>query len=490
MDFLDPQKKKLRGIKLFAGYILVAIAIAMGSLILLFRTYGYDLDRKTGQIIQNGLIFFSAHPESSTIYLNGVNKGSTDARLTVPAGQYNVALKRDGYRVWEKTISLEGGSIERLVYPLLVPMKLTAIDQQLYGSSPAFASDSPDRHWLLVQQPGTLDKFDVFDMNNSKQNATSFSLPTDLLTPAEGDQSIRLIEWSSDNRRLLVQHTFDKGTEFIIIDRESPAESVNINKTLNINPTRISLRDKHYDQLYLYDQTAKTLQKAELKTKLITPFLNQVINYKSYGANIVMYVTDAGAKAGKVDLNVRDGSTNYMLRALAANTDYLLELTQFDGNWYLAGGAKSEGRIYIYKNPQDLAKNLNNPAILPISVLKMDQPNYVSISLNSRFISAQNGSSFAVYDGDADKRYYYTLDKPVGSEQKAEWMDGHRLTLNFNNQSVIFDFDGLNEQPLVATEASFKSYFNGDYTGLYNIAPSVTVPSRSAVTRTDLKAKP
>src|SRR3989344_9216209 len=134
MDLLDPNKKRAHTIRLFVGYFLVVTAIALASLILLFQSFGYDVDRKTGKVIQNGLIFLSAHPESADVYLNGQRKDKTDLRLAVPAGQYSVELKRDGYRTWKHAVSLEGGGIERLVYPVLFPEKLKTSDVQLYAS--------------------------------------------------------------------------------------------------------------------------------------------------------------------------------------------------------------------------------------------------------------------------------------------------------------------------------------------------------------------
>src|SRR3989344_2557424 len=217
MDFLDPVKKKAHRRRLVLGYILVAIAIATTSLILLFQSYGYDLDRKTGTVIQNGLIFVSAQPQSANIYLNGQDKGQTNTRFIVPAGAYNLELKRDKYRTWKRSFTLDGGSIERLVYPLLFPEKLVTADHQLYGSVPAFSTSSPDRRWLVVQQPGFTNQFDIFDMNNPKQTPTAITVPPALFNTAAGAHSLNLVEWSTDNRHLLVRHDFTGGFEFIMI---------------------------------------------------------------------------------------------------------------------------------------------------------------------------------------------------------------------------------------------------------------------------------
>ncbi len=63
MDFLDPRKKRAYKIRLYIGYFLMAVALSIGTLILLFEAYGYDVNHKTGEVIQNGLVFVDSRPE-------------------------------------------------------------------------------------------------------------------------------------------------------------------------------------------------------------------------------------------------------------------------------------------------------------------------------------------------------------------------------------------------------------------------------------------
>jgi hypothetical protein len=65
MDFLDPKRKKSHHKRLFIGYLLMAVAVAMGTLILLFSAFGYGVDRKTGDVIQNGTVFVDSQPGGS-----------------------------------------------------------------------------------------------------------------------------------------------------------------------------------------------------------------------------------------------------------------------------------------------------------------------------------------------------------------------------------------------------------------------------------------
>jgi hypothetical protein len=490
MDFLDPAKKRAHATRLIIGYVLIAAAIAVTSLILLFQSYGYDLDRKTGSIIQNGLVFVSAHPEGAQIYVNGQDLGGTDAKLPIPAGQYTFELKRKGYRNWKRTFYLEGGSVERLTYPILFPEKLTSKDVQLYSSVPTFATVSPDRHWLVVQQPQDINKFDVFDLSQKDPNPVSVVLPDGLLTKADGAQSLSLVEWSTDNKHVLIKHTYNSGFEFVILDRENAASSLNINKQLNVSPAKVVLRDKHYDQWYVYDDKTLALQTADLKAKQPQSFLAKVLAFKSYGSGTMLYVADDDKVTDTVALKLLDGSSTYKLRSFPKGSGYALDIARYNNDWFITAAAKSENIVSIYKNPQDTLKNKPNRPLVPTTVLRLDHPAYLSFSANTQFIAAQSGSKFAVYDAEKDRRYYYELPFVLPPEQQARWMDGDRLAVVRDNKTLVFDYDGINQQTLSAANPGFEPFFDQNYTTLYSIAPSVTVAGRAALTSTSLKVTP
>jgi hypothetical protein len=121
MDYLDPQKDFRQRVVLFTGYVLVAVAIAMTTLVLLQLAAGYSIDKK-GAVIQKGLTFFSSHPNPAEIRANGkLQSVKTNTRLYLPAGLYDIMLSRNGYYDWQRKIDLAGGSVQHYDYPFLFP---------------------------------------------------------------------------------------------------------------------------------------------------------------------------------------------------------------------------------------------------------------------------------------------------------------------------------------------------------------------------------
>ncbi len=487
MDFLDPKKKRAHRTRLFIGYGLMAVALGIATTILLFEAYGFDLDRKTGTVIQNGLLFIDAHPEAASITLNGEDKGQTDARLVIPDGQYSIELKRDGYRSWNRSFRLEGSSIERLVYPFLFPEKLDTTDVQLYEQIPAFSTQSPDRKWVLVQRPGIINVFDMSDLSQTVVSAAPIIISDTIFTNfGAGAHSLELADWSADNRHVLIKHNFEGGFEFVMIDREAPASSLNVNKTLNANPTSITLRDKKFDQLYMHTVEGGVLQLGDLRTRTISPLLTGVINYKTYSTEEILYVTAENAPVGKVLVRIRTAEKLYTLRDLpASDSNYMVDISKFDGKWFMLAGASSEKKTYVYKDAFDtLNRTVGNRIPIPETVLKTDAPGqFVSFSTNVRFMAMQSGNQFAVYDAEMERLYRYDTKLVLTAGEKARWMDGHRLSLVSEGKLAVFDYDGINTQTLVIITGNHFPYFDRDYDRLFTVGPSLVTPNRTALTQ-------
>jgi hypothetical protein len=474
MDYLDPQKQFRHRIILFVGYICVAIAIVIATLVLLYKAYGFGIG-KNGTVIQNGLTFFSSHPSPASIYVNNKLDAATNTRLVLPEGIYHIKLTRSGYQDWQRTIELDGGSVEHFDYPFLFPKTLVTKKLQSYPAAPGLMTQSPDKRWLLVEQPSNVANFDVFDLKNPTKAPTSISIPDNLFAKATTGETWQLSEWADDNQHVLLQHAYDGKTEFILLDRAHPEQSLNLNSTLGVNPTKLTLKNKKYDQYYIYDATTSDLQTSSLKTTSPTPLLQHVLAYQSYGDSTMLYVTDSDAPAGNVLVKLRSGNQISTIRKLPAGTSYLVDLTEYSGVMYVAAGDTAGSKVYIYKDPVGQLASQPNQAVVPAQVLHVPQPNYLSFSPNAQFIVAANGSNFGVYDIENENGYNYTIPQALDTPQThATWMDGDRLTLVSGGKLTVFDYDDTNQRTLMTAGSSYLPAFAPDYKYVYDLAPSAT----------------
>jgi hypothetical protein len=489
MDFLDPKKRRRRDILNIVGYGLIAIALAFAVRLLFYQASGFGLD-KEGNVVQSGLVFVASTPSGAQVRVNGVlDKIQTDNRLSLVSGNYNISYRRDGYHPWQQTFNVDGGKIVRLDYAMLFPSKLTTTAVKKYEAATGLATQSPDRRWLLVKQPANDTTFDLYDLKNQKLAPTQLVLPANILTTGNNN-SWKLAEWSSDNQHVLLSHTHDAATEFVVVDRSDSTQSVNLNTTLGVNPTKISLIDKKYDRYYVFNAIDHTLKTARLDAPELQAYLTDVLEYQSYSDNVMLYASSKTTTPGKVGIVMLIGSKSYFLREVSGDTTYLLNLTKYSNAWYVAIGASSENKVYVYKNPNaQLSSSLG--LLVPVSVLKTPAPTRLSFSNNARFIMDENGSQFSVYDAEVGKTYHYDTRLPLDAPQQyATWMDGHRLTYVSGGKLVVFDFNHTNTQKLMPADPAQTAFFTPNYKYVYTIAPVVggsqTLTSTALRTPTDL----
>ncbi len=471
MDYLDNNKEYRQRILLFVGYVLVGLAIVIAALVLKYQADGYGVNKK-GDVIQNGLTFFSSHPTPADIYVNGrLSDVKTNTRLALPSGVYDIKLTRSGYYDWQRNIEVNGGDVQHFDYPFLFPKTLTTKKVEGFSPAPALLTQSPDKRWVLIQSAAIPTNFTMYDIKNPDTPVSSFSLPAGLITKAASSESWLLSEWADDNQHVLIQHKYDTKNEFILIDREAPEQSVNLNATLKVNPTAVTLNDKKYDQYYLFDAAAGTLQRSSLKNSTPASALNHVLAYKTYSDDSILYVSNQGAPAGKVLVRLLVGNKTYNIRTLSANSVYSVDLTKYDGVMYVVVAAASDNRAYIYRDPVGQLSALPNQPPATAQVLRIQQVNFVGFSPTAQYIVAENINNFGVYDLENKLAYSYVTREPLDAPQThASWMDGDRLLYTSNGKLIVFDYDYINLHQLMSNAAAYLPAFSPDYKYVYALA--------------------
>jgi len=472
------------------GYVLIAVAIGLGSWLLLETTSGFGYDTKTGKIIQNGLLFVDSVPGGAKIHLNGKSQNAdTSSRLILPAGDYSLALKKDGYRDWTRKFTLNEHSIARYVYPLLVPKEPKPRALKKYTPPPTLVTQTPDRRTLLVSVPraaGAPYSFEQYDLGDIAKPPTAISLPASLLTnPAAASDKLTEVEWSTDNRHVLLRRDYPGGFEFLVLDRQDPASSVNLNRLFGANPTQVALRNKKVDQVYLFFAAGGEIRVGDTTNgQLAGAFIRNALAFKAHGTTLLTYVTNEGAPTGQVTGRIWDNGKNYDLNQFTAGSTYVLDAAQFQGHWYYVVASNTVDRVGIYKDPLNTLKSGSAETAQPSVALRLAGSEKVSFSSNARFIGLQGGDKLAVYDLENKESYSYGM---AGASAVAiRWMDGHRWAGTIGGNLAIFDYDGINQQTLVPTTLPTGAFFDRDYERFFSV-PAPDAAGASELQATDLR---
>lgn len=471
MEFFDAKRQKSHKIRLIIGYILIVTIIVLTTIVLLYWARGYGI--KNGEVIQSGRVFISSEPAGAEIYINGNRHGdNANTSILMQAGQYTFELKREGYRPWKRAINIEGGSVSRFDYPMLFPAKLTTSAVKTYDAPSSLHVQSPDRRWLLVQH-GTSLGFDMFDLENRDDPPKEVVIPAGIVEGQDG-QRWELVEWSNDDRHVLLRHEYQKDGqtqfEYILLDREEPGKSVNLTRTLGTNPDRIQLRDEKYDQYYLYNAGEAQLFTASLKEVEPVLLLENVLDFRSHGKDRVLYVTSDSQPDDKASVRLREGDVTYTLRQVLRADRYILDFAEYERDWFMVVGSGREDRTYVYKNPVASLKEEPKRSLAPIHIFKVADPGFMAFSNTARFAAIQSGASIAVFDFENEKAYAFQLKAPLDAPQThVTWMDGHRLTAVSNGKAMVFDFDSANQTVLMTADPAAGVFFDPDYQFAYSV---------------------
>jgi DNA-binding NarL/FixJ family response regulator len=499
MDFLDPKKRRRHTIQLFIGYALVAIAVLLATATLIYYAYGFGVTRQ-GDLVQKGLVFVSSQPSGAQLFINGKQRGTTNAKLNLDAGKYAIDIKRQGYHDWRRTINVDGGSVEHYVYPFLFPKELTTKEVATFDAAPRLTTQSPDRRWLVAQSDVNDEtKFYAYDLSRSQEDVgtpVSFKIEQSLLSPSAEPATWKVVEWSSNNRHMLFLRTFIadgiEKSEYILVDRQRPEGSYNLSRELDIDAatTTLTLLDKKPDAYYVHDKASGDLSRATLDNPALEKVLSDVSAYKSHGADTIVYVTAKGAPDGRVIAKLSDDDQEYTMRTLAASATYLLNAARFDGSWYIVVGSQAEGRAFIYKDPVEQIADTKGKKAGALFALRVSKPTDVSFSANAQFVALQNGKNIHLYDIDREQAYRYEVRFPLDAPQtKIPWMDGDRFSYVSDGKQVAFDYDNINRHTLVSASSTYESVYDRNYEYLYTFTARSDGQPGLALTATPLRIK-
>jgi hypothetical protein len=483
MDYLDPKKKREHKIRLLVGYSLFAVAIGFATLLLVYMANGYDVDRTTGQVIQNGLIYVNTRPGGADVYLNDQKqRGTTDARLVVPAGSYKIDMKRAGYRDWSRSILLEGGSLRRLTYPRLIPEVLTTDAVTDLRSTPISSSQSIDKRWVVMTYADKPLAIDVFDTTLGTTTLKAVQIPEKLVANPTNGQ-IKVLEWADDNKSFIATYTVGASVQYLLVNHDNPAESRNLS-TLFIDPEfQIQFQDRKQDKFFVYKPSTQSLFTASLTGGVaVSPYVTNVLAYKTFGNDWVLYITSSG-KEGLVDARFKRGDKDIILKQIKTSDRYLLQLAKLGTAPIMAVSSTIENKAIVFNDPEKyLNDNPNISTPIATTVLRVENPIDLRISADSSVILAYGAGGFASHEFDDDRSYNFKSSVEIDPGQELRWLDGQHFMFSSDGMQTMMDFDGSNMNALVSSVQALGSLYSEDLNSMYTFSASVAATDSVAAT--------
>lgn len=451
MELLDTRAKQRRNILLFTGYVLIGAIILVLTWILVYNVRGYSYDRKSGQVIQKGLVFIDSAPSQADVSVEQLPDlhTKTDARLELPEGSYTLKVTKTGYREWRHPVTIEGGKVVRLQYPILFPLVLSGTSASQARQPIEVYSLSPDRHWLVWAESGApYPKWYSADLQSSQENLPiiNLTLPASLAaTFSKGSWSV--VGWSSNGQLLLLEHVVNDASDFVIVDRENPANSLSLNSVFGVTLKSAKFKTNKNDQLYVLEKAGGILRIADLKSKTLTaPLLNNVDAFAVQDDTILsVQTTDSAGRFMTLVENSKQQKLKDIDKSAAVPK---LMMGSWDGKLYFATLAPTENRALIYIDP--LTSLHSGKTVVPSLTLKVNQASKLLSSPSGRYMVVQgDGNEIAAFDNETAQTASY-LPKLSASAKMLPltWFDDTHIAVLDSGNALVWDYDGTNMQSL------------------------------------------
>ena len=431
---------------------------------------GYRFNRSDGRIEQGGLLQFDTRPGGADVTVDGATLGSrTATKATVSAGQHTVTMSRNGYNAWQKTVNVAPGSIVWLDYARLIPNDLkteaVATFTHVSGSLVSF-----DTKWMAVKEDAQTPLITLVDISREAVRQSSIEIPTSTFTAsADGKaQSFILETWDPSNRYILVKHVFNGDQlEWLVVDTQNVNQTVNVTKLLNVPMTKVLFSNTNSNTLFV--QVGADVRKVDISAATLSrPLVSNVAEFWLYDRSVVVFTTVLSTETGTRSAGYyEDGAEKpHFLKTFTDDGKPPLKvaLGKYFDEPYVALSYGEEVSIYRGKMPSgqaDVGGMTHEKKFTQSGGVE-----YLEIRNNGRFIIAQNGGEFQVYDNELKQLNSTTLKETVGAK-KLNWLDGYHAWSDLGGMLRLYEFDGANQQDIMPVVPGYAATLAQDGVFLY-----------------------
>jgi hypothetical protein len=475
--FRRPTKKQLliRRIITYTVMILAVVVIVAGTLLFIL---GYRLDGDKGRLEQGALVQFDSKPNGADVAIDGKSiNANTPSKQTVVAGPHSFTVTKSGYNNWSKVLNVKAGTLEWLDYVLLVPKNLptesVATYNTVYGEKA-----SPDYKWMMVQEKADTPSFQLVDLRSEQVKSSTITIPTSAYTDATTEgvtHTFTMESWDKDGRYVIVKHAFNDKSEYIVVDTQDVASSVNVSTLLSISLSELKFSGTSGN--ILYGLTDGVIRKLDLSNATISRGLvSNVKDFNLFDNTIVTYVgTDANNPAHQVAGIYREGDElPHVLRTVdELTTPISIAFTQYHSDDYIA---ITEGlKVSVLKGRFPSSTDSTNSSLKAYADFKVtSNVDTVTFSENGDHLVVQSGLNFTSYEVEYMRQTDATITTSETTPHTLQWLDDAYLWAVYDGQLSIREFDGTNAHVIMPMEPGFDATLSQNNKYLYGIAKTGT----------------
>ncbi|MES2631000.1 MAG: PEGA domain-containing protein [Patescibacteria group bacterium] len=458
--FKRPTKKQ-QLIQRIAFSAIATLSVLIILTVTIFFMLGYRLDSGNGRLEQGALLQFDSTPNNANVWIDGKNSGvRTAGKQTVVAGVHTILYSKDKYEDWSRSLDFAAGTLTWLDYARMVPKERTPEAVARYQTVVG-AKASPDMKFILVQTAVDQPVFQLADLRSADVRLSSLTLPSTLYSEAETPNvthTFALDEWNTGGRYILMKHSFNGQTEWLTVDTENVAQSINITKLLSVGLKSVHFAGTSGRSLFgLADDG--NIRKLDLTSATISrALISKAESFEVYDTNTISYVgIDPDNDTQRVAGIFRDGDEQPHVLRQTDSLDTALKITvgRYFSDDYVAIAEGSE--VSILKGSYPTSSNDENVTLKDFATMKLAGAiTQLSFSPKSDYVLAESGQDYMTYEIEHLRSASGTSNtSPDTIVTPLRWLDIAHLWNQQNDQLVMRDFDNSNVFTINAVAGNF-----------------------------------
>lgn len=475
MHHHNSKRKQL--IKLVTVYSVMTAVTLVVAILIVSLVLGIQFDSADNKIEQYALIQVNSSPTGAQVAVDGHQiSGSTPNKTSVPEGNHEVVVWREGYETWRKTLFVKSGTLTWLNYILMVPKKLS-VEPLLDYDSVSSSLASENGKYMITQQYADKPVFDLSDISSDQVTSTQLTIPKKDYSEAYTSSvthNFKLVEWDEGERYFLVSHNYNDEVEWLVVDSQDENNTFNVTKMFSLDFGNIKFSGTGGNILFAIE--SGNLRKLDLNAKTISKILlSKIQKFNLYDQNIITYVGDGETVGSRIVGLYRDGDvTPYIIRAVAATDTYAISVvsSRYFNEDYVAisDGKKIDILKGNYHN--SIINNATNLKIIK-SITANNDVEDLSFSPSGQYLLAQSGANFTSYDLEYKKTVLSTVSDD-GFASSLKWLNNSYFWSDNNSSLNIREFDGCNPRSINSVVVGQSAVMTRNFKYIYSIGKKTT----------------
>ena len=432
-------------IKRVITYIGMTLAVIIIVTYVVLFTLGYRFNIDDRQIEQYAMLQLNSVPSGATVSIDGNSANiKTPGEATVPAGEHTITMTLKGYQTWTKTVKVDSGVLSWVNYALLIPEELTVESVANYTDVYKTVA-SPNGNYILVQTKQNTPQFDLIDINSATIKKTTLNIPTAAYSESESTtvtHGFFIEKWDDGDRYVLIKHTYDDKSEWLVLDVQDPQLTKNITRLFDFAITNIQFAGTSGNVFYALGNG--DVRKIDVSAGTISrPLISNVSSFSIFESKVICFVaTESNAKVYTVGL-YRDGDdTSYVVKTIEKTDEAQINaaVSNYFNEYYVAIASGTNVEVLSGSFPSSTNETgLKNY----VSFSTSQTVKNLSFSPSGQYVFARSGASFTSYDLEY-KLLFSSIIDGNSNDFAVNWLNDNYIWSDRDGDLTIREFDGAN----------------------------------------------